>query len=267
MAEFVRQHVHDEMGTVTIDRPEVHNAFNEVVIAELTAAFGAMGERDDVRVVVLAGTGASFSAGADIHWMRRMVDYSYEENVADAGEMASMLRAIRACPKPVIARVHGATFGGGVGLTAACDVALAVRGVTFALTEVKLGILPAVISPYVQEKIGAGALRRYALTAERFDADEARRIGLVSEVVETEAALDERIAFFAKLIRKNGPEAVAACKVVLREIQPVDWDEATGITTRRIAERRVSDEGQEGLRAFLEKRPPAWERHGSPQGP
>ncbi|MBT8485500.1 MAG: enoyl-CoA hydratase/isomerase family protein [Phycisphaerales bacterium] len=259
MAEFVGQSVEEGVATIRIDRPEVHNAFNEVVIRELTDAFASAGADDATRLVVLASGGPSFSAGADVNWMRRMIDYSVEENVADAATMAAMLDAIRCCPKPVIARVHGAAFGGGVGLTAACDIAIAVKTAIFALTEVKLGILPAVISPYVQEKIGPGALRRYALTAERFDATEARRLGLVSEVVETEAELDEKIAFLAKLVRKNGPEAVAACKEVLREIQPVDWSAATAATTRFIAARRVSEEGQEGLRAFLDKRAPSWE--------
>jgi len=258
VSEFVRTRVEAGVATVEIDRPDVHNAFNEVVIDELTAAFGSVGEDAAARVAVLASTGKSFSAGADIHWMRRMIDYSRAENEADARAMAGMLRAIRECPKPVIARVHGATFGGGVGLTAACDIAVAVREATFALTEVKLGILPAVISPYVQEKIGPGALRRYALTAERFDAEEARRIGLVSEVADTVEAMDERIAWFVKLLLKNGPEAMQACKDVLRAIQPVDWTEATDTTIERIAERRVSAEGQEGLRAFLEKRAPGW---------
>ncbi len=259
MGEFVRQERDGGVVTIRIDRPDVHNAFNEVVIEELASAFRAVGADEEARVVILASVGKSFSAGADIQWMRRMVEYSVEDNVADAAAMAEMLRRIRECPKPVIARVHGATYGGGVGLTAACDIAVAVRTAIFALTEVKLGILPAVISPYVQEKIGPGAMRRYALTAERFDADEARRIGLVAEVVDTEEELDERIAWFVKRLLANGPEALAACKGVLREIQPVAWDEATDVTTQRIAERRVSSEGQEGLRAFLEKRPPSWE--------
>jgi methylglutaconyl-CoA hydratase len=260
MPEFVTTTYADSpVAIITIDRPEVHNAFNEVVIDELTEAFNAAGEDSNVRVVVLASTGPSFSAGADMHWMSRMVDYSMDENVVDAKAMATMLRAIRECPRATIARVHGPTFGGGVGLTAACDIAVAVRSAVFALTEVKLGILPAVISPYVQEKIGAGALRRYALTAERFDAAEARRLGLINEVVEDESEIDERIAFFVKLLLKVGPEAVGHCKRVLREIQPVNWEDATEITTKRIAERRISDEGQEGLRAFLEKRKPAWD--------
>lgn len=259
MPEFVKTSIDDQVATISIDRPDVHNAFNEVVIEELTAAFSDAGTNDDVRAVVLASTGPSFSAGADMNWMRRMIDYSMDENMRDATEMANMLRAIRECPKPSIARVHGPTFGGGVGLTAACDIAVAVKSALFALTEVKLGILPAVISPFVVERIGHGQMRRYAITAERFDAEEAKRIGLVSEVVEDEAALDERIAFFARLIKKNGPEAVGYCKALLRSIYPTPWDELTRTTTKQIAERRVSPEGQEGLRAFLEKRKPEWD--------
>jgi methylglutaconyl-CoA hydratase len=259
MSELVRTQTADGVTTITIDRPEVHNAFNEDVIEQLTAAFRAADGDAATRVVVLASVGKSFSAGADINWMKRMVAYSFDENVADANAMADMLRAIRECGKPVIARVHGATLGGGVGLTAAADIAVAVRTAIFALTEVRLGILPAVISPYVQERLGPGAMRRYALTAERFDADEARRLGLVAEVADTVEEMDERIAWFVKLLKKNGPEALAACKQVLREVQPVDWDAATAATARRIAERRVSAEGQDGLHAFLEKRSPAWE--------
>lgn len=258
MAEFVHEIDEGGVRTIRIERPEAHNAFNEVVIAELTAAMHAAGEDASVRVVVLASSGPHFSAGADIPWMKRMVDYSREENLADSRTMAAMFRAIRECRRPVIARVHGACYGGGVGLVAACDLSVAVAEATFALTEVKLGILPAVISPYVTERIGPGQMRRYALTAERFDAAEARRIGLVSEVVTDEAELDERIGFFTRLMLKNGPEAMDHCKRVLRDIQPVDWDAVTEITVQRIADRRVSAEGQDGLKAFLEKRPAAW---------
>jgi methylglutaconyl-CoA hydratase len=259
MSDFIKLTAADDVATVTLDRPDVHNAFNEVVIGQITEAFTALGRDGNVRVVVLAAAGRFFSAGADVKWMRSMVEYSVEENLADAMALANMLRAIRECPKPVIGRVHGAVYGGAVGLVAACDFALAVAEATFALTEVKLGILPAVISPFLQEKMGPGNLRRFALTAERFDAAEARRIGLIAEVVETAAELDERIAFYAGLLKKNGPEAIAACKEILRDIQAVDWETATDRTARCIAQRRVSDEGQEGLRAFLEKRRPAWD--------
>ncbi len=259
MPEFVQTHVEGAIASVTINRPELHNAFNEVVIAELTAAFQEAGDRENVRVVVLRSEGRSFCAGADIHWMKRMVDYSFEENVSDATEMAEMLRAIRECPKPVIARVHGAAIGGGVGLTAACDMAVAVKSAVFCLSEVKLGILPAVISPYVMEKIGPGPMRRYALTAEKFDAAEARRLGLISEVVEDEASLDAWIAQTAETLKGNGPNALAACKRVLADVQEKKcWNAKQRLTVKRISRQRVSPEGQDGLKAFLEKRKPGW---------
>jgi len=258
MAEFVSAVLQNAVATVTLTRPELHNAFNEVVIAELAGAFRALDADESVRVVVLAAEGKSFCAGADVNWMKRMVDYSFEENLADANDMADMLRAIRECSKPVVARVHGAAIGGGVGLVAACDMAVAVRSAIFSLSEVKLGILPAVISPYVLEKIGPGAARRYGITAERFDADEARRIGLINEVVETPGELDDWIAGIAKAVRGNGPKAVAACKRILSDVAGVPWDEVQALTTKRISELRVSDEGQDGLKAFLEKRKPGW---------
>lgn len=259
MSEVVRFSTKDRVATVTLTRPDLHNAFNEVVIEDLTRAFEQAGRDREVRTVVLAAEGKSFCAGADINWMRRMVDYSFEENVRDAGAMADMLRAIRECPKPVVARIHGAAIGGGVGLAAACDIAVAVKTASFCLSEVKLGILPAVISPYVMEKIGPGHLRRYALSAETFDAHEARRIGLVAEVVDTVEELDALIEKFARWFAANGPEALAACKAVLREVQKCGtWDEKQRLTVERIAERRVSAEGQDGLKAFLEKRKPKW---------
>lgn len=258
MPEFIRVEQASGVGRVTLARAERHNCFNEVMMGEITAAFRDLGGDRKVRVVVLASEGDSFSAGADVNWMRRMVDYSFDENVSDAMVLARMLRTIHDCPKPVIARVQGAALGGGVGLTAACDMAVAAERAFFALTEVKLGIIPAVISPFVLEKIGMGAMRRYALTAERFDAEEAKRIGLISEVERTDAEMDAWIADRVKALVGNSPEALTACKAVLREVSEYDWDKAATITAKRIAERRVSPDGQEGLRAFLEKRPPAW---------
>lgn len=263
MATF-KQHVLcrtvEKTATITLARAELHNAFNEVVIEELTAAFREVDADDSVRLVVLAGEGKSFCAGADIHWMKRMVDYTFEENVSDANLMADMLRAVRECSKPVVARVHGAAIGGGVGLVSACDMAVAVSSAVFSLSEVRLGILPAVISPYVLEKIGPGAARRYAVTAERFDGAEAKRIGLISDTVETPEELDPWIARVAKAVMDNGPQAVAACKRVLSDVAGVLWDDVQSLTTRRIAELRVSDEGQDGLKAFLDKRKPGWVR-------
>ncbi len=258
MAEWVEIQVARGLARVTLSRPELHNAFNEVVIENLTEAFRVVGGREDVRVVVLAGEGKSFCAGADVQWMKRMLGFSIKENEADASTMCDMLTAIRECPKPVIARVHGAAIGGGVGLTAACDLAAATANATFCLSEVKLGIVPAVISPFVMEKIGAGAMRRYALTAERFDAAAARRIGLVAEVFDSADEMDAWIETVAGWLMKNGPAAIAVCKRLLREVHEADGNGARRLTIKTIAERRVSAEGQEGLTAFLEKREPRW---------
>lgn len=243
---------------VTLRRPDLHNAFNDDMMRELTGAFERLGKDEAVRVIVLAAEGKSFCAGADIHWMKRMVGYSFEENVADARVLSGMLRTIRECPKPVIARVHGATYGGGVGLMAACDMAVALKSANFCLSEVKLGILPAVISPFVLEKIGPGAARRYALTAEAFDGVEARRLGLVNEAAESIEEMDEWIEKVARALAANGPNAIAHCKRILSDVVGVPWDQVEDITTKKISELRVSPEGQEGLKAFLEKRKPSW---------
>ncbi len=258
MPDFVRQSFENRIATTTLARPDVHNAFNEVMIAEITEAFRELGQRDDVRVVVLAGEGKSFSAGGDIHWMKKMVNYTFEENVKDADAMATMLRTIRECPKPVIARVHGNAYGGGVGLTAACDIAVAVESAVFCLSEVKLGIIPAVISPFVMEKIGSGHMRRYGLTAERFSAAEAKRIGLVHEVFASEAEMDRWIEQICETLKANGPNALTAAKRIFTEVAGLPWDKVQERTTRTIAELRASPEGQEGLKAFLEKRKPNW---------
>ncbi len=258
MSEFVRTETIDAVTTVTIDRPDLHNAFNEVVMAEISDAFTVAGKDASVRAIVLRSEGKSFSAGADINWMKRMVDYSLDENVKDAFVLSNMLRTIRECPKPVIMRVQGATFGGGVGLVAAADMAVAVESAFFCLSEVKLGIVPAVISPFLLEKIGLTHARRYGLTAERFGAQEAKRIGLLSECVASVEAMDAWIDDVVAALKKNGPQAVAACKKVFFEVADAGWNESHNITTKCIAERRVSPEGQEGLKAFLEKRKPNW---------
>lgn len=258
MPHFVRSTSSQSTMTVTLARPDLHNAFNDEMMAELAVAIEAGGRDPAVRVVVLAGEGKSFCAGADVNWMKRMVGYSFEENVRDANVLARMLRAIRECPRPVISRVHGAAYGGGVGLIAASDMAVAVSSATFSLSEVKLGIVPAVISPFVLEKIGPGHARRYALTAERFSAAEAKRIGLVSEVVDTPEQLDAWITEIAGHVTANGPAAIAACKQILGRVAGVNWGEVQAYTTEQISRIRVSPEGQEGLKAFLEKRKPMW---------
>jgi methylglutaconyl-CoA hydratase len=231
---------------VTMARPDRRNAFDAALIAELTEAFADVGE---VRAVVLAGDGPSFSAGADVEWMRSSIDLTYEENVADALRLRAMLDAIDGCPAPVVARVQGHALGGGCGLVACSDVVVAEPATQFAFSEVKLGIVPAVISPFALRKIGSSAARRYFVTGERFGAETALRIGLVHEVA---SDLDDAVERVVGELASAGPQAARAAKELARE--PVSADE----TARRIAEQRAGDEGQEGLRAFLEKRPPAW---------
>jgi len=243
--------------TVKLNRPEVRNAFDETMIAELTAAFGAVAAEEGVRVVVLCGEGKTFCAGADVRWMRRAAGFSRVENVDDAKKMERMLRAIDTCDRPVIGRIRGAAIGGGVGLTAVCDIAVAAKGTVFSLAEVKLGILPAVISPYVLRAIGARNAREYFLTGDRFDADEALRIGLVHAVVE-ESALDEAVQRKVESILSSGPEAVAITKRLIDTVSQMKIDAASSVTAEAIADRRASEEGKEGLSAFLEKRKPGW---------
>ncbi len=233
---------------VTMARPEQRNAFDASLIAELTEAFGDVG---DARAVLLAGDGPSFSAGADVQWMRSSVDLSHDENVADALRLRAMLDAIDGCPAPVIARVQGHALGGGCGLVACCDIAVAEPSAQFAFSEVKLGIVPAVISPFALAKIGTGAARRWFVTGERFTADVALRIGLVHEVADDlDAAVDRLVGE----LLSAAPNAARAAKVLARA--PLEAEE----TAQRIAAHRTSAEGQDGLRAFLEKRPPGWLR-------
>lgn len=244
------------VARVILAREAVHNALNPELIGELEAAFRSLAT-GPARVVVLAAEGKSFCAGADLKWMREAGSYTFEENVADARAVSQMLRAIDVCPLPVIARVHGAAFGGGVGLVSACDLSVAVQSATFSLSEVKLGLIPSVISPFVLRKIGPAAARRYFLTGERFPAAAAHRIGLLSEVVETEAELDAQVERWAAGLLENAPGAMAACKQLIREVAAAGAD-TTELTAQRIAERRASAEGQEGMQAFLDKRPPSW---------
>jgi methylglutaconyl-CoA hydratase len=250
--------VRGDVATVTLNRPEIHNAFDETLIASLTAAFVSLDDNDEVRIVVLAGAGRSFCAGADLNWMKRMAGFDHEENVADAQALAAMLRTIYACSKPTLARIQGHAFGGGVGLVSACDIAVSVPEATFALTEAKLGLIPATIGPYVMEAIGPRQARRYFLTAERFDAAQALRIGLVHEIVAADA-LDARIEALIATLRAAGPAAQFECKALIRGIAHRSLDEAliTG-TAEHIAAVRASAEGREGVAAFLEKRKPAW---------
>jgi methylglutaconyl-CoA hydratase len=247
---------------VTLARPEVRNAFNAELIAELTAAFSAFADEppEQLRVVVLAGDGKAFCAGADVEWMRAAIGLSAEENEADARRLAEMLAAIDQCPAPVVARVHGAALGGGMGLCAVSDVVLALEGTTFGFTETKLGILPATIAPFVLPKIGESAARALFPSGERFDATRAMAIGLVHEVLPDEAALDERLAALTDELLSAGPSAARAAKAIIRELRRAGAGEARSLSVRRIASQRTSAEGQEGLAAFLEKRPASWRR-------
>ena len=244
--------------TLTLCRPEVRNAFNDEVIAELKTAFTEAGQAADVRCVVLAAEGPAFCAGADLNWMRRMADYTRDENLADAGQLAAMLRAIYECPKPTIARVQGDVFAGGVGLVAACDVAVSVDTATYCLSEVRLGLIPATISPYVIRAMGARASHRYFLTAERFSAAEAHRIGLVHEVVAADA-LDAKVVELTSALVSASPNAVRACKRLVQDVAEREIDDAlVAHTVSGIADIRSSDEGKEGVQSFLQKRKPSW---------
>ena len=246
------------VATVTLNRPEVRNAFNDAVIAELTQAFTTLGQDDTVRAIVLAADGPAFCAGADLNWMRRMADYTHAENLADAAQLAEMLRVIYTCPKPTVARIQGDVYAGGMGLVAACDMAVSVDSANYCLSEVKLGLFPATISPYVIRAMGARAAHRYFLTAERFDAVEALRIGFVHAVVSAEH-LDAKVAELTQALINASPNAVQECKTLLHDVAGQDIN-ATLIahTVEGIAHIRASSEGKEGVQSFLQKRKPAW---------
>lgn len=248
----------DGVATLTLDRADVHNAFDDVLIAELTAALRQLDADPKVRVVVLAANGKSFSAGADLQWMKRMSTYSEAENLRDALHLAELMHVLDRMRKPTIARVQGAAFGGGVGLVACCDMAVAAREALFCLSEVRLGLIPAVISPYVVRAMGQRPARRYFLTAERFGAAEALRLGLVSEVVDA-GELDAAVASLTGHLLKGGPHAIAASKDLIAAVsdRPVDTAVMED-TARRIAQTRAGAEGREGVAAFLEKRGAGW---------
>lgn len=261
MSQHLLQHLAPNgVLTLTLNRPEVHNAFAGQLIRELTEALQLAADDPAVRILVLAGAGKSFSAGADMNWMSSMVAASAEENELDAQQLARMLRRLNYFPKPTIARIHGAAFGGGVGLAACCDISIAADTAQFALTEVRLGLVPAVISPFVFRRIGESQARRYFLTAERFDAATAQRIGLVQLVVPL-AELDDTVNVQLEMLLQGGPNALKQAKRLVFSVaghdntrqRQIDEDNA-----RLIARLRISEEGQEGLRAFLDKREPGW---------
>jgi methylglutaconyl-CoA hydratase len=248
------------VARVTLARPEVRNAFDAELIAELAWTFEAFAEEppETLRAVVLAGDGEVFCAGADIEWQRASIGLSMEENEADAGRLQEMLAAIDECPVPVIAAVHGAALGGGMALCCVADVTVATADTTFGFTETKLGLMPAVISPFVLPRIGEGMARALFVTGERFDAERALRIGLVSEVVADRPTMDARVEALLGEVRSGGPEATRNAKAVIREQRGMPRSEALRLTMKRAARQRISAEGQEGLGAFLDKRRPSW---------
>lgn len=250
----------DSLGVarITLNNPDKHNAFDDQIIGQLTEAFVAIASNSDVRVMVLGSEGKSFSAGADLEWMKRMASYSYDENLRDASALALMLKTLNQMPQPTIARVQGAAFGGAVGLVSCCDMAVAATNASFSLSEVKIGLVPATISPYVIAAIGERWARRYFLTAERFDAQRAMQIGLVNEAVNAEQ-LDQQINSLIEALLVNGPEAVMAAKQLVFDVsgKPIDQN-LIDHSCEVIAAIRVSEQGQEGLNAFLEKRKPHW---------
>lgn len=246
------------VARVYLNRPDVRNAFNDGVIAELRACFAELGADDSLRAIVLGGHGKAFCAGADLNWMRAMADYDWDQNHADAQALAEMLWTVYQCPVPVVGRIHGDCYAGGMGLASVCDVLVASDNVQFCLSEARLGLLPATISPYVIRAMGEAAARRYFITAERFDARRAHAIGMVHEVCAPEA-LDATVDGLVALLVANGPKATRACKRLVQDVAGRPIDAALrDATARQIADIRASDEGREGLQSFLGKRPPGW---------
>jgi methylglutaconyl-CoA hydratase len=257
--KHVKLDIKDGIARVTLNRPDVRNAFNDELIIELCNLFQAIRKDDDIRVVVLTGEGKAFCAGADLNWMKKMVHYDRMENIMDAEHLVDMLEFIDTCPKPVVGRINGPAIGGGCGLVSVCDIAIASFNAKFAFTEVKVGIIPATISPYVIRKIGIGPTRELFLTGEQFDAHRARQIRLVTEVAAPEA-LDAVVNNKVELLMSSGPKAMAEVKKLVRSIPHVDPEQHKKYTAELIADLRASPEGQEGMSAFLNKRNPNWKK-------
>jgi methylglutaconyl-CoA hydratase len=253
----VRLRLDGPVARVTLNRPDIRNAFNDEMLAGLLDAFVRIRDDEQVRVVVLTGAGKAFCAGADLHWMKRVVDYTYEENYEDSLRLANMLREVYTCPKPVIGRINGPAIGGGTGVVAVCDIAIAAESAFFAFSETKLGITPAAISPYLLKRMGERNLREFFLTGERFTAARAFQLGLVNAAV-PDGELDDAVEGKIKLILTGGPKALAVSKDLIRRISEKTLDDVGPYTAEVIARLRMSDEGQDGMNAFLEKRKPRW---------
>jgi methylglutaconyl-CoA hydratase len=242
---------------VTMNRPRVHNAFNSKMIEELTEAFDLARRAEDVRIVILTGAGESFCAGADLNWMREIIHYSYEQNLRESLQVAELMKAVYELPKPTLARINGAVIGGGTGLLSACDIVVASDKARFGLSEVKIGLVPAAIGPYVIRRIGESAAHELFLTGERFGAQRALEIGLVNKVV-PHPALDAEVDELVGRLLSSGPDAIAKCKELLQKVPGMNLEQAKGYTAEMIARLRISPEGQEGMASFLEKRKPRW---------
>ncbi|HSU87420.1 MAG TPA: enoyl-CoA hydratase-related protein, partial [Terriglobia bacterium] len=256
--KMLKVDVRKPIASVILNRPDVHNAFNDELVKLVTDTFTELGARDDVRVIVFGGNGKSFCAGADLNWMKRMVQYSHDQNVEDARAIGRMYLTIAKCPKPVIARIHGAALGGGAGLVAACDIAVAVESVQFGFTEVKLGIIPAIIAPFVIARVGPGRAREFFITGERFLAPVALNIGLIQHVAAHELALDALIDSKVSQILTSAPGAIAAAKELIFGVAARNLESSLEFAAEAIAMARASAEGQAGMQAFLERQKPPW---------
>jgi methylglutaconyl-CoA hydratase len=255
--ETVALSIDDKIARVTLNRPEIHNAFNEVMIAELLEVFHKLKDDEKLRVVILTGEGKSFCAGADIHWMKKMKNYTYQENFDDALALANLMYEMFSFPKPLLGRINGAAIGGGTGLVSVCDIVIAAETAKFSFSEVKIGLVPACISPYILNRVGFTKANILFLTGERFNAEKALNVGLVDEVVPL-SILDRRVDRLAEELISSGPQALATAKKLLRDIPHMAMEEKRRHSAEVLAKLRISDEGQEGLAAFLEKRKPKW---------
>ena len=245
------------VGHLSFNRPEIHNAFNSTVINEMADVFCVINADDDLRVVLLTGKGKSFCAGADLNWMRSVVTQSFEENLAESNSLANLFYQIYTCKRPVVGRINGAAIGGGTGFVALCDIAIAARSAKFSFSEVKIGVVPACIGPYVIRKMGEGRARELFITGERMNADRAFEVGLVNKVVDDDQ-LDDEVNGLVKMILSSGPEAIAMAKKLVSEVPAMTPEQFKPYTAEMIASLRISDEGQEGMDAFLNKRKPNW---------
>ncbi|MBN1270873.1 MAG: enoyl-CoA hydratase/isomerase family protein [Candidatus Aminicenantes bacterium] len=255
--KYIVYHIEKGVARLTFNRPEVHNAFHADLINEACEAVRQAKEDPSVRVLVITGAGKSFCAGADLNWMREIIHYSFEQNLEESLKIAEVMHSIYSLPKPVVAMVNGAAIGGGTGFVAACDIAVAAEEAVFSLSEVKIGLVPAAISPYVIRKIGERNAREYFLTGKRIPALQAREIGLVNTVVSREE-LEQSVEDIVRRLLSSGPEAIAKCKELIQRVPGMDWEEVKDFTARMIAGLRISEEGQEGMAAFLKKRKPSW---------